>query len=167
MTDPRLLLVTTGGLGHLRPASGTWGSMPPVALAGALILAGCGPTTQPLLYHAALAAVFLLFGWACVAFGHVGETAYGRKDPSQVVADETCAQCIPLAFLPAAATATPARTAATLALAFVAFRIMDIIKPPPAHQLQRLRGGWGILVDDLFAGLYAAAVVQLVTRTAM
>jgi phosphatidylglycerophosphatase A len=43
----------------------------------------------------------------------------------------------------------------------VAFRVFDIVKPPPANGLQRLRAGWGILVDDLIAGIYANIVLQL------
>jgi len=53
---------------------------------------------------------------------------------------------------------------ALAATAFFAFRILDIIKPPPAFQAQRFRAGWGILVDDLIAGVYALLITQGVAR---
>mgnify|MGYP001973435570 CR=1 FL=1 len=46
-----------------------------------------------------------------------------------------------------------------LVLGFVAFRVLDILKPPPARQLERLPGGWGIVADDLIAAAYAGLVV--------
>jgi phosphatidylglycerophosphatase A len=167
MSDPRppsMLLVTTFGLGHLRPASGTWGSMPPVAIAGALILLGAGPVQQPAVYYSVLAVIFLVFGTACVRFGGLAEAVFGKKDPGQVVADETCAQCIPLAWLPIGPSPSLLQLACVLGVAFVAFRVMDIVKPWPARGLQRVPGGWGILIDDLFAGVYALVVVQVVFR---
>ena len=52
-------------------------------------------------------------------------------------------------------------------IAFAAFRLFDIAKPPPIRQVQKVRGGWGILIDDLVAGVLAAVVVQVVTRTVL
>lgn len=164
------LLVTTGGLGTLRPAPGTWGSMPPVALAGVLILLGHAPSasgTPALIYHGTLALVLVIFSAACVIYGRPAEARFGKKDPGSVCADETAGQCIPLMLLPAAATPNLVTTTFTLAGAFVAFRIFDILKLPPANGLQRVKGGWGILLDDLVAGAQALIVVQLVTRLVM
>lgn len=161
-----LRLVTVFGLGFMRPASGTWGSMPPVFLAAALIALGYAPGTSSsntLVYHAALSLVFVIFAGACVVQGDRAEARFGH-DPSEVVADEVAGQCIALAALPTAALATPMKTVFTLAAAFIAFRLLDIVKPWPARQLQRVPGGWGILLDDLFAGFYAMIVVQVVTR---
>ena len=45
--------------------------------------------------------------------------------------------------------------------AFLCFRLFDILKPLPAGRAERLRGGWGIVVDDLVAGIYAAVAVHL------
>lgn len=161
-----LRLITVFGLGFMRPASGTWGSMPPVILAAALIALGFAPgtsTTHTLVYHAWLAIVFVVFAGACVVQGDRAEARFGQ-DPSEVVADEVAGQCIALAALPSAALATPTKTALTLAAAFLAFRLLDIVKPWPARQLQRVPAGWGILLDDLFAGFYAMIVVQVVAR---
>lgn len=162
--DIRFFLLTVGGLGHLRPAPGTWGSMPPVALAAVLIGAGFGPVEHPVLYHAVFISIVLVFSVACMAFGDRAEARFWRKDPWQVVADETAGQSISLMLLPAAAIATPALAAFTLVYCFLAFRLFDIIKPFPAHRLQTLPGGWGILIDDLLAGLYAFVFVQAVVR---
>jgi phosphatidylglycerophosphatase A len=159
MNQPPLRLITTFGLGHMRPASGTWGSLPPVFIAAALVALNQGPATNPWLYYSALAAILLIFSAACIIDGDAAEARFGEKDPSEVVADETAGQCIPLlAILPSAAS-TLGRTALLIAVAFFAFRILDIIKPPPAKGWQRIPGGWGILIDDLVAGVYAAIVV--------
>ena len=153
-------LLTTFGLGYLRPASGTWGSMPPVVLAAVLIGVGLGPAESPVLFHLVLAVVFVLFCWATVAGGDRAEARWG-KDPSNVVADETAGQCLTLIALPVA----DARfTAFSLVLAFLSFRVCDILKPWPANGLQRCPGGWGILLDDIAAGIQALMIVQVVMR---
>ncbi len=164
-------LVTTFGLGLMRPASGTWGSMPTVAIAGVLMLSGLRPCGDGVLasvvYHGVLVAVLLVFSWACIAFGDGAEVFFGKKDPGSVVADETAGQTIPLLALPAMATGTFWHLVFTLALAFVAFRVCDIVKAWPARGWQRYPGGWGILIDDLVAGVQALVIVQVVVRMMM
>ena len=54
----------------------------------------------------------------------------------------------------------------TLGGAFLAFRLMDIVKPPPAGSIQRLPAGWGVLIDDLVAGVYAAILMVVIGRIA-
>ncbi len=162
-TQPRLLLITTFGLGKMRPASGTWGSMPPVVLAAAMLASGI--SAQGVWFHLVLGAVVVFFSLACLMQGDEAEGKWG-KDPSNAVADETAGQCFSLMFLPAAATATWQMAIFSLALAFISFRVLDIVKPWPARQLQRLPAGLGILIDDVIAGIYAAAVVQIVLRMA-
>lgn len=150
----------------MRPASGTWGSLPPVVVAFGLWLAGFSPAGDSAasgVYHGVLTAIALVFGVACVRGGVMAEEKFGH-DPKEVVADETCAQCLPLMFLPATCFANGMTTCVTLGSAFVLFRVLDIIKPWPAHGLQRVKGGWGILLDDLFAALYAVVLMQVGTR---
>lgn len=72
----------------------------------------------------------------------------GAKDPGAVVLDEILA--MPLAYF-----AMPLDSPAVIVLGFVLFRVFDILKPPPARQLERLPRGLGIMADDLAAGLYA------------
>ena len=166
----RLLLLTTFGLGHMRPASGTWGSTPPPALALLMILIFSGDGLSSFEHwsiNISLVLVALIFSIVCVRFGAEAEQRFGKKDPGQVVADETAGQAIALLFLPWRPMIDSQGWIWNLALAataFVAFRILDIIKPPPAYRVQRFRGGWGILADDLIAGVYALMVAQGVAR---
>jgi phosphatidylglycerophosphatase A len=159
--DPDLWMVTVFGLGYLRPAPGTWGSLPSVVIAAALIAAGAGPAGKAWVYWVVLGAVALVFTAACVALGDKAEARFWKKDPSQVVADETAGQAVTLLFLPPAAalSSRPGVTACWLLLAFLAFRAMDIVKPWPARQIQSVPGGWGVVLDDLVAGVYAGLVV--------
>lgn len=147
--------ITTFGLGLLRPAPGTWGSLPPAGLAMLLVLLGRGPASDGLLWYALLTATVALFSAACLACGNAAERHFRRKDPSQVVADETAGMALALLCLPHACFASPQRAAIWIGAAFVLFRLADILKPPPARRLQSLHAGAGILIDDLIAGVYA------------
>ena len=87
--------------------------------------------------------------------------------PGQVVADEVAGQSLALLFLPWADPAMPGALWQNLILAigaFLAFRFFDILKPPPARGLEKIRGGLGILVDDLITGAMALVLGQLVSR---
>jgi phosphatidylglycerophosphatase A len=79
--------------------------------------------------------------------------ASGVKDPQFVVIDEVAGQWITLLFAPVAWK--------TMLAGFILFRGFDIVKPPPVRQLERLPEGTGIVVDDVAAGVYALAVLQL------
>lgn len=157
--DARTLCLTTLGLGFMRPAPGTWGSLPPCAMAFAFMASGAssGATLNWLLMVLLVASVM------CVAFGKYSERRFGRKDAAEVVLDETAGQCLPLIAIPGAwrglvSLSLPAWLEAGLlvGIAFVLFRICDIYKPWPARPAERLPHGMGILADDLVAGLYAA-----------
>ena len=164
------LMLTAFGLGHLRPASGTWGSMPPAAMACALaILLGMNGLSggDAWIINAALVTMLIVFSYACLAWGDWGEAWWGRKDPSQVVADEVAGQAVALLALPWRGLDEPSGfwwNVLLAATAFFTFRLFDIVKPPPAYQLQRWPSGWGILVDDLFAGVYALIATQLLAH---
>jgi len=84
------------------------------------------------------------------------EKLSGKKDPGTVVVDEVAGQMLALAATPLTAAAGPT------VLAFLVFRVFDIIKPYPARRFESLRSGWGIMADDLVAGVYAALTVGLV-----
>lgn len=159
LLQPGQHLVTTFGLGFCRPASGTWGSLPPVVLAALLLAVGL--PAEGMVFGLVMAAMVGLFSGACVRFGDEAAARFGRSDPSQVVADETAGMALVLAFLPAGTTATPALAAVTLLLAFLAFRILDILKPWPADLLERAPSGWGVLLDDLAVAIYAIIVLHI------
>ncbi len=74
------------------------------------------------------------------------------KDPRQVVVDEGVGFLFAVAFLPPGT--------GTAIAGFLAFRAFDIVKPPPARQLEALPGGWGIVADDVVAGLYSNVVIR-------
>jgi phosphatidylglycerophosphatase A len=165
-----LLLITGLGLGRLRPAPGTIGSLPPALLAMTLawLLA---PHISVAVFawtvNIALLVLGVMFFSVCIVFGEAAERRFGTKDPPLVVADEIAGQSIALLLLPwrSAADANALIWNLTMAAtAFVAFRLTDVLKPPPARALQSLPAGWGIVVDDLIAGVYALLITQLATR---
>ncbi len=153
------LALSTLGLGFLRPAPGTWGSVPPPVIAFVLMLLG----GNWLSINLVVVGLLLLGSAACVGFGRYAETRFGLKDAPEVVADETAGVCLPLLLWPALPVG-PAEAAAYCAGAFVLFRIFDIIKPWPVARLEKLPHGWGVLVDDLMAGIYAMIAMQLILR---
>jgi phosphatidylglycerophosphatase A len=158
--------LTAGGLGFARFAPGTWGSLPPcvaVLVLCAVLPAGLGWVLQ------AVIGAFLVFAcFGCVRWGARAEEALGLKDPSCVVLDEVAGMAIALFLL-----RWPLRSesegwgwlwtaCAGIAMAFVLFRAFDVLKPPPCRGLQGVKGGTGILLDDVFAGIYASVVMHLV-----
>ncbi len=151
--------LTTNRLGHL-PISGTFGSIPPVVLAGILIFAGLGPgTALSWVYFLTMTLILVIYSASCIFYGHEAEAKWG-KDPSEVVADETAGQAITLMMIPAGMLGSPLHILCALAAAFVLFRLFDIFKPWPAGAMQKLPGGWGILLDDLFAAIMAGVVIM-------
>ncbi|HEX9792611.1 MAG TPA: phosphatidylglycerophosphatase A [Planctomycetota bacterium] len=140
------LLVTCLGLGYAPVASGTFGTLAGIALAG--IAGWFAPGFYlPLMVVLAVAATA-----ASVAAGPWAERFYGRKDPSAFVLDEVAG------FLVAAAwPAFPGWS--HLVLAFLLFRWFDVWKPWPANSLQSLPHGWGIVMDDIAAGAWALLVL--------
>ena len=77
----------------------------------------------------------------------------GKDDPSEVVIDELAGQWLALLFLP--------RSIGFAIAAFIIFRILDITKPFPIKQLEGLPRGWGVMLDDLAAGLISFGIIQL------
>lgn len=96
-----------------------------------------------------IAVVFAAGLWASM----VMEKIYGH-DPSQVTVDELVGQWLTLLLLPSGWL--------TAILGFTAFRLFDILKPEPVNIAQMLPGGWGVMVDDLLAGIYANLSVRIV-----
>ena len=144
------LLATWFGCGLSPAAPGTAGSLAAIVIAIALHrVFGSAQLTFLLL------AVALLFPgiWAA------GVTARreGIEDPGLVVVDEVIGQWVTLA-------AAPAFNWKTWLIAFALFRIFDVWKPPPARQFERLPGGWGIVADDVMAGLYGALAIFILGR---
>jgi phosphatidylglycerophosphatase A len=93
-----------------------------------------------------------------IALGKWAVRHYHRKDPQMFVLDEVAGVCLTNLFLPGIASWK------TIGIAFVAFRIFDVTKPPPARQLEKLPAGWGILMDDLAAAVFANLLCQILLR---
>ncbi|MGQ0553039.1 MAG: phosphatidylglycerophosphatase A family protein [Planctomycetota bacterium] len=173
-------LGTLGGLGRLPKAPGTWASLA-TALAFAAVF-GVGdlwpglisdveappavpnaPSPFPLspreLVALLLALTFVLGWW----IGQRAPDDYAAKDPGAFVLDEFVGQGVALLpLLPAAGAPLAPLSPLGLLIAFAAFRVADIAKPPPCRRLESLPGGLGIMADDLMAGAYAAALVWVV-----
>lgn len=150
-----MLAITSCGLGLMRPASGTWGSLPAPAIV--LLLAWSG--AQWWLCYAALALMLLAGSIACVRFGRDAERAFGAKDPSSCVADETAGAALALMAVPwpviwPASGGGLQAVMVACAAGFILFRAFDVWKPGPIRGLQEREGGWGILLDDLAAALW-------------
>lgn len=144
-------IATCFGLGYFWPAPGTWASAVALPFGWAIeIVLGAGGLAFATLV-AALVGV-----WAGGAYAAWS----GKRDPREVVIDEVAGQWLALALV-----AAVERSLSPLALgiAFLAFRVFDIVKPEPARRAERLRGGWGVMADDLVAGAYAglATIVAL------
>ena len=142
------LLATFFGAGRLRPGPGTWGS-----LAAVLIWLGISRFITPAWQTPALAGMAALATAIGIPAATVTAKASGAKDPQFVVIDEVAGQWITLLFAPVAWK--------TLLAGFILFRGFDIVKPPPVRQLEKLPWGTGIVLDDVAAGCYALAVMQL------
>lgn len=136
-------LVATGlGSGYSPFAPGTAGSL--VGLALYWPLARLAP--------AWIAAAIVVAFFVGVAAAASVAREQGLHDPGLVVVDEVIGMWITLAFLPL--------TPFTAAAGFLLFRVMDIVKPPPARGFERFPGGWGIMADDVMAAIYAHLVLR-------
>lgn len=147
------LLVTFFYLGYVPVAPGTAASIAAAALCWRYFTHFESP--WPLLV---LAAAGLMAG---MALGRWAEGHFGRKDPGQFVLDEVAGQVI------ACAAATPLLASpwplwVNLLNALILFRLLDIFKPPPVRNVERLPGGLGIMADDIVAGALSAIVILLI-----
>lgn len=137
-------IATLFGVGFAPTAPGTVASLVALPLA-ALIYLVAGRTTVLLCGL----AVFAIGSWACEMY--VRQT--GKKDPSECVVDELAGQWIACAFAPFSVLGYLA--------AFAFFRALDIAKPWPINRLESLHGGFGIMADDVMAGLLAGFAIAL------
>ncbi|HKP84330.1 MAG TPA: phosphatidylglycerophosphatase A [Pyrinomonadaceae bacterium] len=147
--DYLALAIATCGVGYLPLIPGTFGSLVGVGIFLLLSRTAGG-----------LVVVIIAVTFAGIWAGSRTEELVGRKDPGKVVIDEVAGQLIatlPLAFF-------QQWSIAAVMVSFVLFRFFDIVKPYPANRLQDLKGGAGIMFDDLVAGVYAAVLVTIFIR---
>src|SRR5271163_3108852 len=160
---PRIayLIGTSLGLGYLRPAPGTWGSLAGVALAVIFSIRNDWIMPDGWLINTEMLGriVFVVLSLTGVwAAGRVAKDS-GKHDPQFVVVDEVSGQWLTLMLGNAQAFSShfSAGGAVWFSSDFALFRGFDIWKPLPVRQLESLPGGWGIMADDWAAAIYAAA----------
>ncbi|MEI6211978.1 MAG: phosphatidylglycerophosphatase A [bacterium] len=147
-------VATSFGLGYAPVASGTFGALPGALLAYGIAVVSQHADALPLWQVVAGQAVFALaLSGLAIPICDAAEKIFGTKDDGRIVADETWT--FPVCTIGLPLTAAPWWF---LAVIFVVNRVCDILKPPPANRLQDLHGGFGIVVDDFIACLYALAI---------
>ncbi len=139
-----LLVASFGYVGRSPVAPGTAGSAAALVVFAAVRLAG-----SPALEAGVIVLIAAIGVWSAT----LTERELGVHDPGVVVIDEVAGMLITLAFI-------PLRWGGVLA-GFVVFRLFDIIKPYPCARVERLPGGWGIMADDVLAGVYANLVLRV------
>ena len=143
-------VATFFGAGLGKPGPGTWGSVAAVLL-WAAYARWAHPSPHMLLVALLIGIAFtLVLG---IPAATITAREAGREDPGFVVIDEVAGQWITLL-------ASPFDWRYAL-LALVLFRLFDITKPFPIRRLENLPGGWGIVLDDVAAGLYALGIASL------
>lgn len=144
MNQFALLIATFGYVGFFPIAPGTAGSLAALALFSFVRWVG-----MPAFELGTIVAVLAVGIWSA----NGAERALGRKDPGPVVIDEVLGMLITLALLPVSLTG--------VAVGFLLFRLFDVVKPYPAGRLEHLPGGYGIMLDDAMAAVYAHLVLRL------
>ena len=128
-------------LGKLPFAPGSWGSL------GALLLWLLLPVT----FSVHLSVIIILFVLGVYSSSRMAQYL-DDHDPSEVVIDEVVGMGISLFMLP--------HSPGLYLLAFILFRVFDILKPSFIYRIQNLSGGWGIMLDDVLAGLLTFTIVK-------
>jgi len=144
MNQFALFIASFGYVGFFPIAPGTAGSLAALALFAFVRWIG-----MPAFELATIVAVLAIGIWSADG----AERALGRKDPGPVVIDEVLGMLITLALLPV--------SLAGVLVGFLLFRLFDVVKPYPAGRMEHLPGGYGIMLDDAMAGLYAHLVLRL------
>ncbi len=137
---------TALGLGFFPVAPATLASFAAVAVYLALPVEGDSPV-----FFGLVAASLIVGPWACGSLMSADD-----QDPKRAVWDEVAGMWLTCLLIP--------KTLPWLAAAFVLFRVLDVLKPWPIRRFERLPGGWGIMADDVAAGVVGAVALNLVYR---
>jgi phosphatidylglycerophosphatase A len=148
--SPAVWIATVGGAGFFPYAPGTVGSAVGLGVVAVLDTIPFRDAYRPVLLVLVAGALFFAGVWSA----GLSEKCFGRKDPGHVVIDEVVGQMVTFLLHPHA----PWKL---LLVGFGLFRLFDIVKPFPARRAERLSAGWGIMVDDVVAGIYALVAVTL------
>ncbi|RLD12178.1 MAG: phosphatidylglycerophosphatase A [Chlamydiae bacterium] len=141
-------IATFGGIGLFPFAPGSVGSIAGLIILGAISFA---PSAA---YQIILQILFLLI---FIPLGVIASSAYEKYfrkiDPKEVVIDEVVGMVITLFALPF--------SLFNVIAGYLLFRFLDIVKPFPIGKLQNIKGGWGIMADDIAAGIVSAVILRL------
>ena len=140
------LIATVFYVGLIPIAPGTFGTIAAIPLFYALSF------TPLYLYLAITVLIILISVWA----SGVAEEIFGKTDPGKVVADEVCGYLVTMILVPV--------TLGNIFFGFLLFRLFDIAKPYPIRKFERLPGGWGIVMDDVMAGVYSCITLHILGR---
>jgi len=141
-----ILLLSTGfGVGYTPIAPGTAGTL--VAIPIFLVLSSI---SFPL-YELTILTFFFFASW----ISGEAERCWGRKDHPRIVIDEIMGFLITMWWVP--------KTTPFIILGFFLFRFFDIVKPPPIRLLERVKGGYGVVLDDVLAGVYSNIILQIIS----
>jgi phosphatidylglycerophosphatase A len=135
-------IATFLGVGKMPFAPGTWASLVAAPIFYPLI-------EYPVAHAGILVAVYFLGVYACTQYAK----NLGEVDPSSAVIDEVLGMGIAMLAIP--------KQWPFVVMALVLFRVFDIWKPYPIRRIEKLPGGWGIMTDDLVAGIYARVWIQI------
>jgi phosphatidylglycerophosphatase A len=138
-----LFIATCGYLGYVPVAPGTFGS----AL-GLAVFFAVRSTGSVALEIGLIALLFAIGIWS----GTAAEHHFGGIDPGPVVLDEVVGMLLTLALLPVSTTGA--------IVGFVVFRVLDVLKPWPSAQFEKLPGGLGVMADDGMAAIYGNLVMR-------
>ncbi len=139
-------------------APGTWGSLPPTIVFALMCYFGA----SAVLVSIVMAGLVLIGCVLCIKFAPASVAATGKADPPEVVADEFAGQAVTFLAVSFFLLPAPNRQIWIIAGAgFLLFRFFDILKPWPIRKVEKLPQSWGILADDLLAGVYAAIVLLI------
>jgi phosphatidylglycerophosphatase A len=140
-----LFLAAGFGAGYIPVAPGTAGTL--VAIPIFLVL-----SSIPFpLYELTLITFFFLSSW----ISDQAQRHFGKKDDPKIVIDEMMGFLITMLWIP--------KTTLFIILGFFLFRFFDIVKPPPIRLLERARGGFGVVLDDVMAGVYSNIILQIIS----
>ncbi len=142
---PFILILATGfGTGYSPFAPGTLGTLVTIPIYYFL-----SEIPFPL-YEITLSGFFILAVWISEKAGAV----LGKKDDPRIVIDEMMGFFITMLWVP--------RTALFIVAGFILFRFFDILKPFPIRRLEKVRGGFGVVLDDSMAGIFANVILRLI-----
>lgn len=142
-----ILFATWGGSGFSPVAPGTAGTLAAIPFYLAL-------ARLPLTTYLLTLVAFLFF--ACWVSGRA-EILFQEQDPGKIVIDEVAGYLVTMAGVPL--------SWKTVLAGFFLFRLFDIVKPPPARWLDlHLKNGYGVVLDDVAAGVYACLLLHLLAR---